>query len=211
MKHDSQEDVSVCEECGASVYKQHLESGIARYEGGRLFCSHCVAEYERTHDAAASGITEDLAPIELDEEEDIDASAGTSAMSSTRIHSLSEATLVSLETITVGDTTMELSDAGCDRIGCDDDGGAGLASALSSCLPAGEYHVRIRPFTELQFFNYNLETDGEAGCIPDDPPTTTADGLFMCSTPDQFDNCIPDRPNGPSLASFQTRGPRKIG
>lgn len=91
MKHDSQEDVSVCEECGASVYKQHLESGIARYESGRLLCAHCVAEYERTHDAAVTGITEDLAPIELDDDEDLD--AGTSAMSSTRIHSLSEATL----------------------------------------------------------------------------------------------------------------------
>lgn len=93
MKHESQEDVSVCEECGASVYKEHLASGIARYESGRLFCSHCVAEFERTHDAAATGITEDLAPIELDEEEDLDPSAGTSAMSSTRIHSMSEATL----------------------------------------------------------------------------------------------------------------------
>ncbi len=93
MKHDSRDDLSVCEECGASVYKQHLESGIARYEAGRLLCAHCVAEYERVHDAAASGITEDLAPIELDEEEDLDPSAGTGAMSSTRIHSMSEATL----------------------------------------------------------------------------------------------------------------------
>lgn len=90
MKHDTHDDISVCEECGASVYKEHLESGIARYESGRLLCSHCVAEYEREHDAAASGVVEDLEPIELDEDED---SGGTSAMSSTRIHSVSEATL----------------------------------------------------------------------------------------------------------------------
>ncbi len=91
MKHDAHDDISVCEECGASVYKEHLESGIARYEAGRLLCSHCVAEYESAHDAAASGVVEDLEPIELDEDDED--SGSSSAMSSTRIHSASEATL----------------------------------------------------------------------------------------------------------------------
>ena len=64
-----------------------------------------------------------------------------------------------------------------------------MASALSSCLPAGDYNLRIRAFSNQSLFNYNLETDGEAGCIPDDPPTTTGDGLFLCATPDGFDTC----------------------
>lgn len=92
MKHDKHdEDVSLCEECGASVYREHLESGIARYEAGKLLCSHCVAEYERSHDAVTSGISEDLAPIELDEDEDDHRDAVD--MSSSQIHSLSAATL----------------------------------------------------------------------------------------------------------------------
>ncbi|MGB0715230.1 MAG: hypothetical protein ACPGXK_05090 [Phycisphaerae bacterium] len=46
------EVASTCQECGASVYRQHLDSGIARYEGGRLMCAQCCAEYEKSHDAA---------------------------------------------------------------------------------------------------------------------------------------------------------------
>lgn len=46
------EVTSTCQECGASVYRQHLESGIARYEAGRLLCAQCCSEYERTHDGA---------------------------------------------------------------------------------------------------------------------------------------------------------------
>lgn len=43
---------SACESCGATVYKEHIDSGIARYEAGKLMCPHCVNEYERSHDAA---------------------------------------------------------------------------------------------------------------------------------------------------------------
>ena len=60
-----------CEECGASVYKQHIDSGIARYEGGKMMCSHCVADYEKKHESDA-GIG--FEPIELeggDDEEDV--------------------------------------------------------------------------------------------------------------------------------------------
>ncbi len=91
MKHDTHDDISVCEECGASVYKEHLESGIARYESGRLLCSHCVADFESAHDAAARLVDQDLEPIELDEDDED--SGSSSVMSSTRIHSASEATL----------------------------------------------------------------------------------------------------------------------
>ena len=86
------EDIqSQCEECGASIYKQHLVSGIARYEDGKMLCSHCVAEYEKSHDAAAGAQSEDFEPIELEGFED---RAGESDMSSSsRIHSASTTTL----------------------------------------------------------------------------------------------------------------------
>lgn len=45
---------STCEACGATIYKEHIDSGIARYEAGKLMCPHCVNEFERTHDAAAA-------------------------------------------------------------------------------------------------------------------------------------------------------------
>lgn len=85
--------LSSCEGCGASIYPEHLDSGIARYEDGKLLCSHCAADYERDHDAAAGGDSgvEDFAPIELEGFDDI--SESKVAMSSTRIHGATAATL----------------------------------------------------------------------------------------------------------------------
>jgi len=89
MKKHTEDHVSICESCGATVYREHLDSGIARYEGGKLLCSVCVAEYERSHDAAGSGVAQELAPIEFEDDE----LGGSQPMSSTRIHSVSVATL----------------------------------------------------------------------------------------------------------------------
>lgn len=91
MKKHEDEHVSVCEQCGATIYREHLDSGIARYEDGKLLCSVCVADFERSHDAAGSEFVEELAPIEF--EEDDDELSGSQVMSSARIHSLSTATL----------------------------------------------------------------------------------------------------------------------
>ncbi len=91
MKHRQQEETtSTCESCGASVYQEHLNSGIARYEDGKLLCAHCVSEYEKAHDHVGGAI-EEFAPIELDTDEEPKSSTGT--MSSTRIHGVSAATL----------------------------------------------------------------------------------------------------------------------
>jgi len=87
MKHE--EVTTTCESCGASIYQQHLDSGIARYEGGKLLCAHCVEEFERSHDGG--GDAEDFVPISLESSEDADASAA--GMSSTKIHGMSAATL----------------------------------------------------------------------------------------------------------------------
>ncbi len=85
----SEDIAGTCQECGASVYKQHLSSGIARYEGDKLMCAPCVADYERSHDAAASGVAEVFEPIELDGSDDevrVD-------LSQSRIHVTSTSTL----------------------------------------------------------------------------------------------------------------------
>lgn len=91
MKHGRTEDTtSVCQECGATVYREHLDSGIARYEDGRLLCAHCVAEFEAQHDKEGGG--EAFEPIVFEDEE----SSGTSvsdAMSQSRIHGATSTTL----------------------------------------------------------------------------------------------------------------------
>jgi len=83
-----QDDVSVCDQCGASVYEEHIESGMARRSGGKLYCSHCVADTERKQGSSVAAAVEDFVPIELDKEE------GGSAdldMSSSRIRMAVEA------------------------------------------------------------------------------------------------------------------------
>ena len=80
---------STCGQCGASVYKQHMESGIARYEHGKLLCSHCVIEYEHVHDK--DEVVEAFEKIEF--EDDDDRPEAPRDPSSSRIHAASAATL----------------------------------------------------------------------------------------------------------------------
>ncbi len=84
------EVTSICQQCGASVYKQHVESGIARYQGGKLMCSHCVAEFEHAHDKDGT-VEEAYEPIEFDDEDRPNAPAAD--LSSSRIHGASATTL----------------------------------------------------------------------------------------------------------------------
>ena len=81
------EVTSICEECGASVYREHINSGIARYEAGKLMCAHCVAEYERAHDGAVVGSEDYIAPIafEDDAEDDVESEEDPTDMSQSRI------------------------------------------------------------------------------------------------------------------------------
>ena len=37
--------VKSCEECGASVYPEHINAGKAGLWGGKLCCVHCLAEH----------------------------------------------------------------------------------------------------------------------------------------------------------------------
>ena len=84
----AQDVTSVCESCGASIYKEHLDSGIARYEGGKLLCTHCVSEYERAHDGTVGAGDDDdmLKPIAFADDEESDSGGGDEEeLSSSRI------------------------------------------------------------------------------------------------------------------------------
>lgn len=81
----SKEHLSECQECGASIYPEHLDTGIARYEAGKLMCVHCVEEYEAAHDAVG-GQVEAEETMELVEESE------ESAMGS-RVHHFTDATM----------------------------------------------------------------------------------------------------------------------
>lgn len=89
MKHGHEEVTRTCEGCGASIYPQHLDSGIARYEGGKLLCSHCVEDFERAHEGGDGEV--DFEPIALEAHEDTAPQPADS--SGGRIHALSAATL----------------------------------------------------------------------------------------------------------------------
>ncbi len=42
-----EETTKSCQGCGASIYPEHLQSGIAQYVNDRLLCSHCVKDGEQ--------------------------------------------------------------------------------------------------------------------------------------------------------------------
>ena len=78
MKHEKvEEDLYICKECGSTIYREHLDKGIARYEEGKLLCAHCVIELENSRDAEGAG--EKYETITFDDEE-------PDAMSQSRIH-----------------------------------------------------------------------------------------------------------------------------
>ena len=62
----SERSHGICGKCGATVYPEHIDSGIARYEEGQLMCSHCVEEYEQAHDRSGMDSSYALTPIEME-------------------------------------------------------------------------------------------------------------------------------------------------
>lgn len=95
MKHKQKEEDhhSICDKCGATVYKEHLDQGIARYADGKLLCPPCLTDFEKEEEAAArSGVGAAMAPIEFDDGDDDDNDVHVD-MTSSRIHQASAATL----------------------------------------------------------------------------------------------------------------------
>ena len=60
------EPVMSCAECGASVYQEHVERGLAAYWGGQLLCPHCVAEKKKSGPAG-----DDMASMSLVDESEV--------------------------------------------------------------------------------------------------------------------------------------------
>jgi hypothetical protein len=61
-----------CQECGASIYTEHLDTGIAGYHTGKLLCPHCLEEAEAAADLSSGGTgsgDDDLEFISLVDEE----------------------------------------------------------------------------------------------------------------------------------------------
>jgi hypothetical protein len=69
----SEDSARPCQGCGASIYTEHLDTGIAGYFGGKLLCPHCLEEAESNADATSGGkAAEDLEVIALADEEPVD-------------------------------------------------------------------------------------------------------------------------------------------
>ena len=43
-----------CQECGASIYPEHLKVHTADFWGGKLLCSYCLAEKKNAQEASAN-------------------------------------------------------------------------------------------------------------------------------------------------------------
>lgn len=85
--------VSACQSCGASIYPEHMDSGIAGYHGGKLLCPHCFADQQKAMDSTGTSLSiapedDELSPIALPDE---DASEGTQGVSASHssIHGFS--------------------------------------------------------------------------------------------------------------------------
>lgn len=56
------EDLKSCQECGASIYQEHLDRGLAGFVAGKLLCSVCRAKALGTRGVAAAPAEQGAAP-----------------------------------------------------------------------------------------------------------------------------------------------------
>lgn len=83
LKDDSEQ---TCEGCGATIYKEHINTGIARHQNGKLMCPHCVEEAEAESSGGAG-----FEPIEFDDIDEREESAAD--LTESRVHGMSESVL----------------------------------------------------------------------------------------------------------------------
>jgi len=68
--------VLTCQQCGASVYQEHMDHELAGFHAGRLLCVHCMKQTRDAErrtpvpSAPAAGPGEDLAPLSLVDDAD---------------------------------------------------------------------------------------------------------------------------------------------
>ena len=55
------EETKSCQGCGAAIYPEHVQSGIAKKMNGKLLCAHCVKEEEE-----AKATADMMEPISFD-------------------------------------------------------------------------------------------------------------------------------------------------
>lgn len=67
----SEEAVQQCQACGATIYQEHLDSGIAGYFQGALLCPHCRQERMKASGPSADAGAEGLETIALIDDEPI--------------------------------------------------------------------------------------------------------------------------------------------
>jgi hypothetical protein len=65
-----EEQLRQCEACGASIYREHLDTGIAGYWKSQLLCAHCLQDKEKASGAFnGDGGGDDLETIALADDE----------------------------------------------------------------------------------------------------------------------------------------------
>lgn len=72
------ESVMTCTGCGASIYQEHIDRGLAGMWAGAMLCPLCLAEKKKTNSPAPG--TGDLAPLSLVEAPDTTDQAGRSSL-----------------------------------------------------------------------------------------------------------------------------------
>lgn len=69
-----------CDQCGAAVYAEHIQSGIARRQAGRLLCAFCLQESGAPAGRATAVDDDELAePINFDPDDADQKSASTAS------------------------------------------------------------------------------------------------------------------------------------
>lgn len=66
-----------CDACGAMVYPEHIQSGIARRQGGRLMCSYCLQDSAAADRHTADPHIELAEPVSFDDDEPAATSSST--------------------------------------------------------------------------------------------------------------------------------------
>lgn len=83
MPDEQEEVLRPCDQCGATVYPEHLAEGKAAEVDGKLLCKYCLEDYRAAHAAAEEAVEVVDEPIPL--------STDGPAVSRSKIHSFGAA------------------------------------------------------------------------------------------------------------------------
>ena len=88
-----EEDVLACDKCGAAVYQEHIDSGMAKKRNGQLICPHCATEDDSPPEITVDeGAVDVFEPIAF-EDDDADKDKGGNDPSQTSVSAMSESLL----------------------------------------------------------------------------------------------------------------------